>query len=105
MIPRRGTWKLKVSQIVSPTIWVFRTENFEADSYTLFVDPASAVNVLDGFTLAKIAGDDVIVNTINPGFCHSELTRDLSGIQGLFVKFVDMRGSNLVMLADQTVSR
>ena len=66
---------------------------------------ALAVNVLDGFTLAKIAGDDVIVNTINPGFCHSELTRDLSGLQGLFVKFVNVGRSNLVMLADQTVSR
>jgi hypothetical protein len=62
-----------------------------------------AVNVLDGFTLARIAGDDVIVNTINPGFCHSELTRDLNGLQALFIKHVIIRQTHLVILANQKI--
>jgi hypothetical protein len=40
----------------------------------------TAINVLNVQTLAKLAGDKVIVNSINPGFCHSELTRNSTGI-------------------------
>jgi len=86
---RRGTWRLKVRRLIPQRIQEFSL----VGSRTLIRSPVwliwlSAVNVLDGFTLAKIAGDEVIVNTINPGFCHSELTRDLNGIQALFVKCV-----------------
>lgn len=41
-----------------------------------------AVNVLNSFILADLAGPDVIVNSINPGFCHSGLMRESTGIAG-----------------------
>ncbi|GHJ88877.1 hypothetical protein NliqN6_5279 [Naganishia liquefaciens] len=44
---------------------------------------SKAVNILNAFTLAELAGSNVIVNSINPGFCHSGLMRESTGIAGL----------------------
>jgi hypothetical protein len=43
----------------------------------------AAVNVMNAFVLADLIGPDVIVNSINPGFCHSGLMRESVGIKGL----------------------
>jgi hypothetical protein len=42
----------------------------------------AAVNVLNAFTLADLAGPTIVVNSINPGFCHSGLMRETTGIAG-----------------------
>lgn len=36
------------------------------------------VNVLDATTLGSLAGDSVIVNSVDPGLCISNLARDVS---------------------------
>ncbi|KAJ9091156.1 hypothetical protein QFC20_007714 [Naganishia adeliensis] len=51
---------------------------------------SKAVNVLNVQTLADLAGPEIIVNAINPGFCHSSLTRDSVGIQGIQMKLMKL---------------
>lgn len=45
----------------------------------------TAINVLNVQTISQLAGDKVIVNSINPGFCHSELMRNSNRVVQLVV--------------------
>jgi hypothetical protein len=42
----------------------------------------AAVNVMNALTLADLLGPEIIVNTVNPGLCHSGLLRESVGIKG-----------------------
>jgi len=54
----------------------------EADTFFSW-DPA--INVLNVRTLSQLAGDKIVVNSINPGLCHSELTRNAAGMVGILI--------------------
>ncbi|KAL8280529.1 hypothetical protein RQP46_007177 [Phenoliferia psychrophenolica] len=43
------------------------------------------LNVFLARKLAAAAGDDVVVNVVNPGLCHSELTRSAKGLVAVFM--------------------
>ncbi|KAJ9113045.1 hypothetical protein QFC22_006141 [Naganishia vaughanmartiniae] len=51
---------------------------------------SKAVNVMNVFVLAELIGPDVVVNAINPGFCHSGLMRETVGIKGMLAALMKM---------------
>ncbi|KAJ9117678.1 hypothetical protein QFC24_006392 [Naganishia onofrii] len=49
-----------------------------------------AVNVMNALTLADLLGPEIIVNTVNPGLCHSGLLRESVGIKGCLLTLLKL---------------
>lgn len=43
---------------------------------------------MNALTLADLLSPEIIVNTVNPGLCHSGLLRESDGIKGCLLTYV-----------------
>ncbi len=69
-LPASSAW-------ISLTVWVWRTGS------------KSVINVMNARTLSRLTeGAGIIVCAVNPGWCHSDLMRGITGVKAALIQLV-----------------